>query len=207
VNPEQLLEHDLAQEDTTQGPIKVPPAVQQIGTGIAGDPTEEADAGVDAETYPGGGRSAYRPPPGPGQQPLDYTHTRPGYADPAYAPQGYGAAAQAQRGYPQENLGASGYTQPGYRPASYPPQGYGAPDAYPPPGGYGEAYPPASYDPQGHYPPGPPGYPHYAQPAGAPYVPSGAGPSAASAPEGGEDIAEVDDVELIDEDTSQHGEP
>ncbi len=93
---------------------------------------------------------------------------------------------------------APAYPQAGYEPPQYvqPQAGYEPPQYAPPQPGYAPpayAAPPAPA-PQGYYPPE--AYPAYAQPP-APVV-------APPPEEAGEEIAEVDDAELIEEDTDKH---
>lgn len=148
---------------------------------------------------------AYLAPPQGGypsypQQPPPGYYAEPGHETPQPAPPGY---APPQPGYappPQ-------YTPPGYAPPQYaqPQSGYEQP-GYPPAPGYAQ---PASYDPhqapapQPYYPPE--AYPGYAQPQQH-QPPAAIEPPAAVRPpaESSEEIAEVDDVELIEEDTDKH---
>jgi cellulose synthase operon protein C len=171
---------------------------------------------------------AYAPPP-PAYAPPDYAAPPPQAGYPSYPqppqPPGY----YPQPGYEAQPAPPPAYPQPGYEaqpapPPAYPPHGsgYPQPPAYPPHGyeqppqvasppvgfeqpGYPPppAYAPPAYDaaaapapvPQGYYPPE--AYPGYAQPQPP--------PAAARPPaESSEEIAEVDDVELIEEDTDKH---
>ncbi|MEO5731612.1 MAG: hypothetical protein ABI134_32690, partial [Byssovorax sp.] len=192
------------------------PAVVAPSAHVAGAGAEPAPPAYPA--YPESSQPpAYAPPPAP-----------PEYAQPAYPAQpqgGYPSYPQTpQPGY---------YPQPGYEAQQAQPSAYPQPEAYPPPPaypqqgyeqapqyaqpqsgyeqpGYGPqpGYAPPAYEaqpapvpapppmPQGYYPPE--GYPGYAQPQ--PQPPAVVAPPA----DPGDEIAEVDDAELIEEDTDKH---
>lgn len=153
-------------------------------------PPEYAQPAYPAQ--PQGGYPSYPQPPQPGyypqpgyeaQQAQPPTYLQPEEPEaypppPAYPQQGYEQApqyAQPQSGYEQPGYGP----QPGYAPPAY--------EAQPAP-----APPPM---PQGYYPPE--AYPGYAQPQPPAVV-------APPADDAGDEIAEVDDAELIEEDTDKH---
>jgi tetratricopeptide (TPR) repeat protein len=142
---------------------------------------EYAHAGHDAPAP--GGYPGYPPQPQPGYYP-EPGHDAPQAAPPVYPQPGYESPQYAQ---PQ-----TGYEQPGY-----PPQPGYAPPAYDPH---------AAPAPQGYYPPE--AYPGYAaaQPPPMPSMPSMPSMPGAEHPhdDGGDEIAEVDDAELIEEDTDKH---
>lgn len=166
-------------------PVSIDPPTARVNFDSSADgPGQGAPAPGDAE-------AALRPDGGygdpqlyPGHDPAAYA-PHPGYGQPPghAEQQGYGHPDNApQGGYGQPGYGPSGYdpqayAQPGYAEHAHPQAGYGAPHGYPAPAGYGEAYPPTSYEQPARYPPG-----------------------------AGEPIAEVDDVELIEEETGKHDE-
>jgi len=155
------------------------------------------------EAPPPGGYPGYAPPAQPGYYPQAGYEAPP--LPPAYPQAGYEAPplppAYPQAGYDAPPLPPA-YPQAGYEPPPYaqPQSGYEPPAYAPPQPGYAPpafAAPPAPV-PQGYY--APEAYPAYAPPA--PVAP----PAVVAPPleDAGEEIAEVDDVELIEEDTDKH---
>jgi tetratricopeptide (TPR) repeat protein len=184
--PRGFSHSDLASHDAAAPPAHydaAPPAYPTYPTAPDAAPEPPAYAPPQAPEYAQPGYEAPAPGGYPGypQQPQPGYYPEPGHEahqapPPAYPQPGYDQPQYAQ---PQ-----SGYEQPGYPPAP----GY-APPAYDPH---------AAPAPQGYYPPE--AYPGYAQPQAQP--PAAAPPAADD--DGGDEIAEVDDAELIEEDTDKH---
>jgi hypothetical protein len=149
------------------------------------DPQAYAQQGYDPQAYAQQGYAQH-----PGYDPQAYAQQ--GYDPQAYAQQGYDPQAYAQQGYPQQGYPQQGYEQqPGHDPqAGYAQQGY---EQHP---GYAQqGYEPqhAAYAPQGDAQHAAPDQAH-AEPAHA-------------HGEGGDEVAEVDDAELLDDDTGKHDVP
>ena len=203
-----------------------PPALYEAAPGYVAPsaPAAEAPAEAAPPAYPayapaGHEPPAYAPPAPAAYAPPDYAASPPqaaypGYPQPQSQPPAPPPAYYPQPGYEAQPAPPPAYAPPGSGyppPPAYPPQGYEQPpQVAPPPVGFEQpGYPPPpAYTPpayaaaptpapaaQGYYPPE--AYPGYAQPQ---QPPAAARPPAESS----EEIAEVDDVELIEEDTDKH---
>jgi tetratricopeptide (TPR) repeat protein len=165
-------------------------------------PNPQADAGYHEGVAQG-------KPPG-------YGNEQAGYGARGYEHQGYvrsdvddeAGTAVVQPGYERAydaHLTSYGHEQHGYGesyPQHYDPQvGYGYPQAFTHPAGYGEAQNPGGYGRPASYPPGAGASPAYGPRAAAAPIPPSGQPSDA------EEIAEVEDVEFLDEETGKHDEP
>jgi tetratricopeptide (TPR) repeat protein len=202
--------HDEDVENTADGPPRGFSHPDLAGGGadaqpahldVAGDPAPPAYPAYPAAVAPD--PHAYAPPehahyaqPGYEAPPQGGYPGYPQAPQPGYYPEPGHDAQQAPPAHPQAGYEAPQYAQPqsGYEQQGYPPAPGYAPPAYDPH---------AAPAPQGYYPPE--AYPAYAAPQPPQPAHPAHGPVAAHAPDdGGDEIAEVDDAELIEEDTDAH---